>query len=248
MLAVKTNESYFSLEKTYSRNYKTTMNGDFNEPDSQCRYRYLINYENHNEQVKYQIVFSSKSSDLVQNWLNYHSKSNGIENHPEAVEVEKNFEESILMNCLDLKDKVQSPSFFGTNVLHYSEDRNKYTPDIQIDEFQEYKQQKLVYLKKGAPSYYDNSVKISDYKQFIEWDPTKSIIKMIKLTIKQGQRYSGSTKIVFELNYYNDTIQFFSSINKKEAPKWSEIIYSVITDEKIAEKSVEMIKLKIRNS
>ncbi|MNN25000.1 hypothetical protein D3C81_1384530 [compost metagenome] len=111
-------------------------------------------------------------------------------------------------------------------------------------DFSEYENEQLIYRKSGVKIPKENPIKISDYRHLFEWDAIHQTVKLTRLYIEPGQRYSKSSQIVFSLSYNHENPVFSPSnlkpnIQTKE--HWNKFIDDIIVDPTINHQVKDLI-------
>jgi hypothetical protein len=145
---------------------------------------------------------------------------------------------------LKLREAINEEDFFGKNLITYSDKVNHWSGHIQILDFLEYENEQLIYRKCGVKIPNENPIKISDYRHLLEWDALHQTVKLTRLYIKSGQRYSKDSPIVFSLSYNHENPVFNPSnlkpdIQTKE--QWIKYIDAIIVDPTINHQVKDLI-------
>lgn len=255
MIEFKTEKLRFSVSDIKYRGYRTTFYSDPVDGGLEL-YKYLIEFEEENGK-RFEIEFTSEinKGNVLLEWWNYqlsHEKIKSL-NSPAYTKLDtltSQIEENMLGNCYKLKNLVQQDTFFGINVLNLDFSGDKHTGHIQILDYKEYERGQLIYHKGGVTSRKEQPMKISDYRNLLEWNPIEETVRLINLGIKQGQEYAKSSRVVFELNY-NKENAYLKFINpgwkpeKKTGEVWKEYVGCIIKDTEILTKVKTQIDTKL---
>lgn len=238
-MVFKTEKSHFYLIGSFIKEVRTSEGWDNNVQEWHMKYEYQIESRNEQDGKLYKINFSSIDGLIIPRWIDYQfnlSKINSlgadIWNHVSVLtnEADKN----ILENCLKLKEQLLKDTFFGIHVLQLGSLINDTSSYIQILDFYEYEDNKIVYYKGGVWTDKEQDIKISDYRHLLEWNPLDKQIKLLKLEIVPGQKFAANSHVLFNLSYdpVNPIVQFNtkSKPDSKTVSKWIEYISQVIKD------------------
>ncbi|NUU61120.1 hypothetical protein [Paenibacillus agri] len=239
MIEFRTEHVRLSVSDIKYRGYRTTYQYDPDE-DGLELYKYLIQCEDNGKLYEIEFISETKYGNVVLQWWNHQLsqekiKSLDLPTYTKLDALTSQIEENMLKNCYRLKDLVQQDTFFGINALILDFPGDERSGHIQILNYKEYERGQLIYHKGGVISYNEQPMKISEYRNLIEWNPVQMTVRLINLGIKQGQEYAGKSRVVFELSYNNENsyLKYVNpewEPNKKTISKWMEYIRCIIND------------------
>ncbi|MNC67219.1 hypothetical protein D3C75_1176960 [compost metagenome] len=98
----------------------------------------------------------------------------------------------------------------------------------------------------GVKTFDESSIKISDYRHLLEWNPIHKTMKLTRLKINSGQTYARDSSVVFNLSYNqeNPCIRFITPNHcpdKKTKKQWIEYLNSIDIDPKIKREVTDLI-------